>query len=711
MPSLNSKPSNWLIHALLVVSLATLAGCAHTKSPAPPVAKIIAHQSTIHGQTRVDNYHWLRDKKNPQVIAYLEAENEYTDLMMKSTEKFQQDLYKELLGRIKETDLSVPVKEDNYYYYSRTEKGKQYHINCRKKGSLQAKEEIVLDENILAKGHKHFSLGTYSMSPDHQILAYAVDTSGEETFTLFFKDLSTGQLLEDKIEGVYYGATWAADNKTVFYTVQDKAKRPHKILRHVLGTDSKDDRLVFHEKDEMFYVGVTISRSRTYIMTYSGSMTTSEVRFFRADQPMDEPKIIQARQHEMEYDVAHHGDKFYIVTNDGAKNFKLVEAPVADPGKENWKTVIPHRPDVKIDAVDAFKNHLVVYERKDGLKRIRIRSLSSNAEHYVDFPEPVYVFWSGENPEFDTKTFRFEYTSLITPKSVFDYDMDKKTRELKKEQEVLGGYDRSQYTSERIFATAADGTRVPISLVYRKGLKKNGQNPLYLGGYGSYGSSSEPYFSSNRLSLLDRGFVAAIAHIRGGGEMGRAWYDDGKMLKKKNTFSDFVACAEHLIAQGYTSNDRLAIGGGSAGGLLMGAVTNMRPDLFKVVVADVPFVDVVNTMLDESIPLTVIEFEEWGNPKDKKYYDYMLSYSPYDNVASAAYPNMLVTAGLNDPRVQYWEPAKWTAKLRAKKTDDNLLILKTKMDTGHMGASGRYDYLKDIAFEYVFIFDRLGITK
>jgi oligopeptidase B len=677
----------------------------------PPVAKVISKADTLHGDVRIDNYFWLREKSNPEVIKYLEAENEYTEAMTKQTKEFQKLLYEELVGRIKETDLSVPEKIDDYYYYSRTEEGKQYPIYCRKKGGLDAEEEILLDQNALAEGYDYFDIGAFKISPDHQLLAYSVDTTGSETFTLYVKDLNAGELLKDEIENIYYDVEWGNDNKTIFYTTLDEAKRPYKLYRHILGTAQEKDEMVYHEKDEAFFVSVSKTRSKEYLIMTLGSETTTEVWYLKADLPEDNFKVIHPRQHKMEYYIAHHDDKFYIMTNDEAKNFKLMEVSVTDPSKKNWKEVIPHRDSVKIDGMDVFRNHLVVYERERGLKKIRITNLINNQVDYVDFPEPVYTFWQARNPDFNTNILRFNYTSLVTPRSVFDYNMDTKARELKKQYEVLGGYDPSGYQSERIFAKASDGTMVPISLVYRKGMVKDGNNPLYLYGYGAYGISREPTFSSNRLSLLDRGFIYAIAHVRGGGEMGRYWYDEGKLLKKKNTFADFIACAEHLIAENYTSSDKLVIYGGSAGGLLVGAVTNMRPDLFKAVIADVPFVDALNTMLDPSIPLTVIEYEEWGNPNEEESYGYIKSYSPYDNVEAKGYPNMLITAGLNDPRVQYWEPAKWTAKLRALKTDKKILLLKTKMGEGHMGASGRYDYLKDIAFEYAFIFDLFGIEK
>ncbi|MCZ6675820.1 MAG: S9 family peptidase [Candidatus Poribacteria bacterium] len=680
-------------------------------SDKPPIARVIPKVETVHGEARVDNYFWLRDKSNPEVIQYLEAENQYTDAMMKHTEKFQEQLYQELLGRIKETDLSVPEKLDDYYYYTRTEEGKQYPIYCRKRGSLEAAEEVLLDQNVLAEGHEYLEIGVYKISPNHQLLAYSVDAAGAESYTLYIKDLNTGELLPDEIPNTSYSAEWANDNQTVFYTTLDEAKRPYKLYRHQLGSDPQSDALIYHETDESFFLSLRKTRSKAYLLMELESNNTSEVHYLEADRTSEDFKVIHPRQPEMEYAVEHHRDKFFIVTNDNATNFKLMEASVEDPAQANWKETIPHRESVKIDRVSAFQNHLAVYERENGLKQIRIINLTTNDEHLVDFPEPVYTFWAGGNADFNTNLLRFSYTSLVTPTSVFDYDMDTRARELKKEEEVLGGYDRSLYQSERIFAQAGDGTAVPISLVYRKGMVKDGRHPVLLHGYGSYGISLDPNFSSNRLSLLDRGFIYAIAHIRGGEEMGRYWYDQGKLLDKKNTFTDFIDCAEHLITEKYTTSDRLVTQGGSAGGLLMGAVTNMRPDLFKIVVAKVPFVDVVNTMLDASIPLTVTEYDEWGNPNDKVYYNYIRSYSPYDNTETKAYPHLLITAGLNDPRVHYWEPAKWTAQLRTLKTDNNRLLLKTEMGSGHGGPSGRYDYLKEVAFDYAFILDILGIEK
>ncbi|MFQ5490598.1 MAG: S9 family peptidase [Phycisphaerae bacterium] len=679
--------------------------------PAPPLAAVKPHKTSIHGVDRVDNYYWLNEKKNPQVIAYLEAENAHTQAMTQHTKGLEARLFKEFKSRLKETDLSVPTPKDKYYYYSRTFEGKQYPVYCRKQGSLEAPEEVLLDANELAAGHDYFRLGVFEVSPDHKLLAYAVDTNGSETYTLRIKDLTTGQLRPDIIPNVYYSCEWGNDNETLFYSTLDAAKRPFKIWRHILGADPAKDEVVHHETDERFFARLSKTRSEKYILINLGSAVTDEVRFLDADKPAGRFITLHPRQQDMEYKVAHHGDTFYIVTNDQAVNFKLMSAPVESPSKGNWKEVIPHRSDVKLDRIDSFQDHLVLYERKDGLRQIRIRSLKSDDDHYITFPEPVYTTFAGDNREFNTDTLRFQYMSLVTPRSVFDYNMNTKKRELKKQDEVRGGYDPSKYTSQRIWATASDGTRVPISLVYKKGLTRNGQNPLLLYGYGSYEASMDPTFSLTRVSLLDRGVIYAIAHIRGGGEMGRMWYENGKYLHKKNTFTDFIACAEHLIAFHYTNPDKIAIQGGSAGGLLMGAVTNMRPDLFHAVVAQVPFVDVVTTMLDTAIPLTVIEYEEWGNPNVKKYFDYMLTYSPVDNVGAKDYPNMLITAGLNDPRVGYFEPAKWCAKLRALKTDHNTLLLKTNMGAGHGGKSGRYRRLEEAAFTYAFVLDQLGIKR
>lgn len=697
------------ITAALILGL-VMTGCVQKRTPGPPTAKAVPKSDTLHGDIRVDPYAWLKDRENPDVIRYLEAENDYTESVMMPTVRFQKRLYREMLSRIKETDLTVPVEEDGYFYYSRTEEGKQYPIHCRKAGTLEAPEQVLLDENRLAKGEDYFHVGAYSVSPDHRLLAYSTDTEGSELFRLVIKNLDSGDLLPDVITNSYYHVEWANDNETIFYTVQDEAKRPHQVFRHRLGTSQSEDRLIYHEPDEKFRVSLSKTKDEEFILLNIRSETTTEVRFLSADESLGEFTVVHPRQHEMEYDVAHHGDRFFIRTNDQAKNFRIMVARDDDPSKENWTEFILHRKPVKIDGMDVFAGHLALYEREKGLRKIEILVLETGEIHDVKFPEPVYAAWPGDNPSFESNVLRFHYTSMVTPRSVYDYDMVTRDRTLMKQVEVLGDYDPSEYRSERIFARAEDGTEIPISLMVRKDFVRDGSHPLLLYGYGSYGASIDPSFSSNRLSLVDRGFAYAIAHVRGGGEMGREWYDQGKMLNKTNTFTDFIACAEHLLAAGYTSPERLVISGGSAGGLLMGAVTNMRPDLFSVVVATVPFVDVLNTMLDPDIPLTVIEYEEWGDPNLKEYYDYMKSYSPYDNVKVGDYPHMLITAGLNDPRVQYWEPAKWTAKLRAAKTDSNILLLKTEMGAGHFGPSGRYEYLKEVAFQYAFILNRLGMT-
>ncbi len=671
-----------------------------------PKAKIVEHRDTTHGDVRIDNYHWLRGKEKPEVISYLEEENAYMEALTAHTKGLQKELYDEMVARIKETDLSVPVKNGDYYYYTRTEEGKNYRIYCRKKGNLETEEEILLDGNQLAEGKKYFSIGNFEVSDDHKLLAYSVDFDGSEQYDIYVKNLETGEMLADKVEKTAGTIVWANDHKTIFYNTLDEARRPYRLFRHQLG--ATDDKLIYEEKDDAYFLYPYKTKSKRFIALYLGSKVTHEYHFLDADNPTGNFELFAARKQNEEYSVTHHGNDFYVLTNDKALNFKLMKTPVGKTARSNWTAVIPHDDKVLLSSVEAFKDHLVVYGRKDGFKNIRIMDLNSNKSHEVEFPEPVYTYWGSGNPDFNTDLVRFTYSSPVTPRTVYDYDMATKKFILKKEYEVLGGYDKNDYVTERTFATAKDGTKIPISIAYKKGLKKDGNNPCYIRSYGSYGSSSDPYFSSARISLLNRGFVYAIGHIRGGSEMGRQWYEDGKYLKKKNTFTDFIACAEHLIAEKYTKTERLCVSGGSAGGLLMGAVANMRPDLFNTVVAEVPFVDVINTMLDETIPLTVIEYEEWGNPNNKAYYDYMKSYSPYDNVEAKDYPNMLITAGLNDPRVQYWEPAKWTAKLRAMKTDNNTLILKTNMGAGHGGASGRYEALKELAFEYAFVIDQVG---
>ncbi len=658
---------------------------------------------------RVDNYFWLRNRSDPEVIAFLEAENRYTEEVMAPTKPLQENLYQEILGRIQETDVSVPVKRDDYFYYTRTEAGKAYSIQCRKRGSLEAPEEILLDANALAEGQKYFRLGNFAVSPDHRLLAYSTDLEGDETYTIQVKNLVTGELLPDRIANTYYTLEWANDNRTFFYTVLDETKRPYRAFRHELGVEP--DVLVYQEDDGRFSLGLGKTRSRRFVFIELASPLTSELRYLEAGDPRAEFRVMLPRRQDVEYDASHHGEYFYIRTNDRAKNFRLMRTEVGDPSSENWHEVIPARADVTIEGVDSFEDHLVIYERERGLETICIRDGMGGFSHYVDFPEPVYTVSAAGNAEYQTNLLRFNYTSLVTPTSVFDYDVRTRQRELKKQYEVRGGYDASQYQSERIFAKAPDGVEVPISLVYRRGFERNGSSPLLLYGYGAYGHSIDPRFSSDRLSLLDRGMIFAIAHIRGGAELGEVWHDQGKLLQKKNTFSDFIAGAEHLISERYTSPDRLAIMGGSAGGLLMGAVLNARPELFHAAIAKVPFVDTLNTMLDPTLPLTMSEYEEWGNPEEKQYYDYIRSYSPYDNVAPREYPTMLVTGGLNDPRVSYWEPAKWVAKLRELKKDSNVLLLKTNMGSGHFGPSGRYEGIKEVAFDYAFLLKSLGIQR
>jgi oligopeptidase B len=685
-------------------------------APVPPTAPRRPHTIIQHGETRVDDYFWLRDRADPAVIDYLKAENAYTDQMMAHTRPLQEQLFAEMKGRIQERDEGVPEKLGDFYYYWRMEAGQQYPIHCRKRGSLGAPEEVLLDENELAAGQPYFHLGVFQISDDQRWLAYSVDTSGAETYTLRIKDLATGQALPEHIPNTYYGLAWAADNRTLFYNILDAAKRPYKVYRHVIGTDPAQDVLIHHEEDEAFFTSVSRTSSKAYLLLNLSAGTTTEVRYLPADQPEGAFQVFAPRRREVEYSIAHHGERFFILTNEGALNFKLLAAPVANPARENWREIVPHRDGVMIDGMCVFRHHLARFEREGGLKRIRITSLSADGagEDFsgrdVGFPEPAYNITPGANEDFDSGTLRFTYTSMVTPNSVVDYDMATGAWDVKKRDEIPSGYDPSQYQSERLMATAPDGKRVPISIVYRKDLQRDGMRPMLLTGYASYGSSYDPGFDANRLSLLDRGFACAIAHARGGAEMGRAWFEDARLLHKKNTFTDFIACAEYLIAQGYTSRERLAIIGRSAGGLLAGAVTVLRPDLFCAVIADVPFVDVINTMSDPTIPLTVIEYAQWGNPDDKAIYDYMKTYSPYDNTTARDYPNLLITAGLDDPRVAYWEPAKWAARLRALKTDGNLLLLKIDLEAGHGGPSGRYSRLREVAFRYAFVMDRLGLT-
>jgi oligopeptidase B len=677
----------------------------------PPVAKKVPKTTEINGATLVDNYFWLREKSNPEVKAYLQAENVYTDAVMKPTDALQKKLYGEMLSRIKETDVEVPYRNGDYFYYSRTEKGKQYSIFCRKKGSVDAPEQVMLDVNEMAKGQAFMSLGGLDVSDDGNLLAYVTDNTGFRQYTLAVKDLRSGKVLVDHAERVDSFA-WANDNKTLFYTIEDAvAKRAYRMYRHTVGT-AGPDTLVYEETDERFDVGVNKTRSKAYLFLVSGSHTTSEVRYLRADTPMGEWKILEPRKQGVEYYPDHNGSSFYIRVNDTGRNFRLVQAPVDAPGSANWKEVVPQRADVMLDEINFFKNYYVLSERENGLPQMRVTDLATGSSRRIPFPEPAYVAYVHANHEYDTTKFRYGYQSFITPPSLFEYDMAAGTSALLKQREVPGGYDRSKYQVEQIYTTASDGVKIPISIVHLRGLHLDGQGPLHLTAYGSYGASYDIGFDSNLFSLVDRGVVSAVAHIRGGGEMGKAWHDDGRMMHKRNTFTDFIASAEYLVAQGYGSKDRLVIEGASAGGLLMGAVLNMRPDLFHAALVEVPFVDVMNTMLDETLPLTVGEFEEWGNPKEKAAFDYMLTYSPYDNVVAKDYPDMLVRTSFNDSQVMYWEPAKYVAKMRALRTDHNTLIFKSNLDpAGHGGASGRYDRLRDTAFNYAYFLTQMGIAN
>jgi oligopeptidase B len=675
--------------------------------PLPPVAVRVPKAEQIHGERRVDDYFWLRDRTNPAVAGYLEAENAYADALMKPTAGFQEALYKEMLARIKETDTNVPYRRGGFFYYSRTEEGRQYPIHTRKPGTLEAPEEVTLDLNALAEGRPFMSLGSYVVSDDARRLAYATDDTGFRQYTLFVKDLTSGAIPKKVAERVG-SVAWAADGKTLFYTVEEEStKRQYRVYRHEVGTDVH--HLVYEEPDQAFNVGVGRTRSLRFVIVGVGSLTTAEAYFLEAADPKGPLRLLAPRIAEQEYDVDHHGDSFYVRVNDRGRNFRLVRAPIGNPGREAWEEVVPHRAAVMLEGMDFFANHSVLFEREGGLPHLRITDLRTSAHHRITFPEPTYSAAPGANAEFETTTFRYTYQSLVTPLSTFDYDMDARTAVLMKQVEVLGGYDPTRYASERIFATAKDGVSVPISLVYRAGSGRDATAPLYLYGYGSYGLSMPATFSSNRLSLLDRGVVFAIAHIRGGGDLGKPWHDDGRMAKKWNTFTDFVACAEHLVAEGYAAKERIVIEGGSAGGLLMGVVANERPDLFRAVVSKVPFVDVINSMLDETLPLTVGEFEEWGNPKKPEDYACIRSYCPYSNLAAHAYPAMLVKTSFHDSQVMYWEPAKYVARLRTLKTDHHPLLLKTNMAAGHGGASGRYDALRETAFDYAFALGQMGI--
>jgi oligopeptidase B len=705
------------------------------KQTHPPVAAVRPHAITQHGETRVDNYFWLREKDNPAVREYLEAENAWTAEQMRDTEPLQEQLYREIVGRIQETDASAPVRIGGWLYYSRTVEGAQYRIFCRKRaesGSVPAEadasgslapgtgalaadtpvverdgEEILLDANQAAEGVAYLQLGVFEPSPDHTLLAYSIDTVGDEDFTVFFKDLRTGKLLPDRIENSYYSLEWAADNRTVFYNILDEARRPYKVLRHALGTDIASDVEVYHETDERFEVDVNRTRDRAYLLLEIHSHTTSETRVLPASEPAGEFRPIVERVQGVEMDVTHHEGRWYIRTSDGAPNFRLVSAPVGNPAKENWREEIPARANATIEAVDALSDFLVVSERFDALPRIRIREFRTGDEHFVQLPDPVYTVEAEAGGEYATPLLRLTYSSLTTPETAYDYGMSGRTLAVVKRDAVLGGFDRENYATERIEATSADGTTIPLSLLYRKGLKRDGSHPALLYGYGSYGISIDASFSQVRLSLVDRGFVYAIAHIRGGGDLGKSWHDAGRMVNKTNTFQDFVAAAEALIRAGYTNSKRLGVMGGSAGGLLIGAVLNLRPDLFGAAIAKVPFVDILSTMSDATLPLTIGEYEEWGNPEQLDHHRRIRAYSPYDNVRVADYPQLLVTAGLNDPRVSYWEPAKWVAKLRAV-NPNAYVLLKTNLGAGHFGASGRYERYKETAFDYAFLLEALG---
>lgn len=678
----------------------------------PPQVRRIPTLLEKHGHTRIDNYFWLRERDNPEVLQYLRDENAYTEAMMAPAKNLQDLLYTEITGRIKQTDLSVPYRQDDYLYYTRYEQGKEYALHCRKGASRDAREEVMIDGNLLALGYGYFNIGSTAVSFRQDLLAFTVDTVGRRIYTIRFKDLVTGAMLPDAIPSTTANIAWANDNRTLFYAKQDSVTlRPYRIYRHTLGTNVADDTLVFEEKDETFSCSVFRTRSKQYLMIASHQTVSAEYHYLDANNAGGTFKVVSPREKDHEYFVDHLGGFFYIRTNLKATNFRLMRTPVNDTRISSWRDVIVHRRAVLLEDFELFNNHLVLTERKNGLRLLRVLPWSGPGEHYVAFPEQTYHVALEKNPSIDTHFLRFTYESLTTPKSVFDYDMGRRTRTLLKEEEVVGGYDPTQYHSERVFAKATDGALVPISLVYKQEFVRDGSRPLLLHGYGSYGISTEPTFSSARLSLLDRGFVYAIAHVRGGEELGRVWYEDGKLLKKKNTFSDFVTCAEYVIRERYTGLGRLFATGRSAGGLLMGAVVNMAPHLFAGVVTSVPFVDVVTTMLDDTIPLTTSEYDEWGNPNLQRYYEYMLSYSPYDNVEAKEYPNLFVLTGLHDSQVQYWEPAKWVAKLRALKTDSNLLLLHTNMQAGHGGSSGRFRRLRETAMEYAFLLRLAGITQ
>lgn len=678
----------------------------------PPQAKRIPQKLELHGDVRIDDYYWLRNRENPEVFDYLKAENEYAETVMSHTKPLEEALFQEIKGRIKQTDLSVPFKLGDYFYYVRYEPDKEYGIYCRKRQTLENAEEIMVDANVLAEGYEFFSLGNWMVSFNQDLLAYAIDTQGRRIYTICVKNLITGEVLKDTLTNVTGNMDWANDNRTLVYSRQDpETLRSYQIYRHVLGTDQAEDQLVYEETDETFSVYVFKTKSKRFLMIASHQTITSEYRYLEANNPLGEFQILQPRERGHEYEVDHYGDRFFVRTNYQAKNFRLMTANISSPGKENWQELLSHREDVLLEGVELFQDFMVVEERKKGLIHLRIVPWEGEGEHELEFWEPAYFVAFGDNYEFKTPLLRFGYTSMTTPMTIYDYNMNTREKVLLKQEEVLGGFDSCNYQTERLYVMVHDGVSIPVSLVYRKGFIPDGNSPLLLYGYGSYGASMDASFSSPRISLLDRGFVYAIAHVRGGEELGRWWYEDGKLLKKKNTFNDFIACAEYLVEHKYAHMEKLFAMGGSAGGLLMGAVTNMRPDLFKGVVAQVPFVDVITTMLDPSIPLTTGEYDEWGDPNQRQFYDYILSYSPYDNVEAKEYPHLLITTGLHDSQVQYWEPVKWVAKLRTLKTDHNLLLLKTNLDAGHGGASGRFKRYQETAFIYAFLLDLAGVDQ
>lgn len=715
--------------AALILCVLFLGACntPKTETPTdnikPPVAEMAEHEFKENGGSRVDNYYWMKltdDQKNAEVkdeqtqkvLKHLTAENDYLKTKMAGTEALQEKVYNEIIGRIKQTDESVPYKDNGYWYYTRYEQGQEYPIFCRKKGSLEASEEIMLNVNEMAKGHSYFQVSGIDVSEDNKLLAYGVDTVSRRRYTIYFKDLKSGKEINAAIPNTEGQITWANDNKTVFYSKKDSITlRSNSIYKHKLGSDPSKDPLIYEEKDETFNTGIYKTKSDKFMVIWSGSTLTNYYQILDANTPDGKFKEFSPREKGIEYSIDHYGDTFYVVTNLDAQNFRLMETSITKTSKENWKEKIAHRKDTLLQGIEIFKDYLILSERANANSLLRIIHQNTGKKHYLDFGEQAYTVFPSINLDFNTDLLRYGYTSLATPTSTFDYNMKTKERKLLKQQEIVGGYNPADFHTERIWATATDGTSIPMSIVYKKGIKKDGSNPTLLYAYGSYGSSTDPTFSITRLSLLNRGFVYAIAHIRGGQEMGRQWYEDGKMYKKKNTFTDFINCAEFLIEEGYTKNDKLFAMGGSAGGLLMGAVVNMRPDLFKGVVAKVPFVDVITTMLDESIPLTTGEFDEWGNPKSAESYMYMLEYSPYDQVKPQNYPNMLVTTGLHDSQVQYWEPAKWVAKLRELKTDNNTLLLRTNMETGHGGTTGRFKIYKETAQEFAFMLDLAGIKE